>query len=48
MGKLGESAYHVGLQGNPGLFALAELTVAWLLVRHAAVAVKKRGGHGRP
>jgi hypothetical protein len=39
--KLGESVYHVGLQGNRMLFALAELVIGWLLVRHAALAVEK-------
>lgn len=43
MAKLGESVYHVGLQGNRMLFALAEVLLAWLLVRHAALAVTKRG-----
>lgn len=42
MGKIGESIYHVGLQGNRVLFAVAETVIAWLLVRHAAVAVNKR------
>jgi len=42
MEKLGESVYHVGLQGNRVLFSLAEVTIGWLLVRHAAVALKKK------
>jgi hypothetical protein len=42
MGKLGESVYHVGLQGNRVLFSLAEVTIGWLLIRHAAVALKKK------
>ncbi len=42
MGKLGESVYHVGLQGNRMLFALAEVTIGWLLIRHAALSVTKR------
>ncbi|HVY44751.1 MAG TPA: acyl-CoA dehydrogenase [Minicystis sp.] len=42
MGKVNESLYHVGLQGNRILFATAELLIGWLLVRHAAVAVEKR------
>ncbi len=42
MEKLSASLYHVGLQGNRVLFALAELVIGWLLVRHAAVAVAKR------
>jgi alkylation response protein AidB-like acyl-CoA dehydrogenase len=41
MGKLGESVYHVGLQGNRVLLALAELVIGWLLVRHAAVALER-------
>ncbi|HSP80975.1 MAG TPA: acyl-CoA dehydrogenase [Myxococcaceae bacterium] len=41
MGKLGESLYHVGLQGNRVLMALAELVIGWLLVRHAAVALER-------
>ena len=41
MGKVAESLYHVGLQGNRILFATAELLIGWLLVRHAAVAVEK-------
>jgi len=44
LGKLGESPYHVGLQGNRILFALAEIVIGWLLVRHAAVAVDKIAG----
>lgn len=40
MGKLGESLYHVGLQGNRILFATAELVIGWLLLRQAEVAVK--------
>lgn len=42
MEKLGESLYHVGLQGNRMLFALAEVVIAWLLIRHAALAVEKK------
>ncbi|HEX8441436.1 acyl-CoA dehydrogenase [Archangium sp.] len=41
MGKLGESVYHVGLQGNRVLMALADLVVGWLLVRHAGVALER-------
>ena len=44
LGKLGESLYHVGLQGNRVLSALAELVIGWLLVRHAALAHRKLGG----
>lgn len=42
MEKLGESVYHVGLQGNRVLFSLAEVTIGWLLIRHAAVALEKK------
>jgi hypothetical protein len=42
MGKVGESVYHAGLVGNRVLFALAELTIGWLLVEHAAVALANR------
>ncbi len=41
MEKLGESLYHVGLQGNRLLFALSETIIGWLLIRHAAVAIEK-------
>ena len=41
MGKLSESGYHVGLQGNRMLIALAELIVGWLLFQHAAIAQSK-------
>ncbi|MFZ5438517.1 MAG: acyl-CoA dehydrogenase [Myxococcota bacterium] len=41
MEKLGESVYHVGLQGNRMLFALSEVVIGWLLVRHAAVAAQQ-------
>jgi len=44
LGKLQESPYHVGLQGNRILFALAELVMGWLLVRHSAVATAKLAG----
>lgn len=36
--KVGDSLYHVGLQGNRILFALAETVVGWLLVRQSVVA----------
>jgi alkylation response protein AidB-like acyl-CoA dehydrogenase len=42
MEKLGESLYHVGLQGNRMLFALAEVVIGWLLIRHAAVSLEKK------
>jgi alkylation response protein AidB-like acyl-CoA dehydrogenase len=38
LGKLGESVYHAGLQGNRILFALAELVIGWRLVVSAVVA----------
>ncbi len=41
MGKLGESLYHVGLQGNRVLMSVAEVVIGWLLVRHAAVALER-------
>ena len=40
MQKMGDSIYHVGLQGNRILFSLAELTIGWLLIRQAEVASK--------
>src|SRR6185312_12240727 len=40
MGKLGQSIYHVGFQGNRILFALAELVIGWRLVVNAQVAAK--------
>lgn len=39
LAKLGESVYHVGLNGNAVLFSVAELVIGWLLVRHAEVAL---------
>ncbi|MFO0552908.1 MAG: acyl-CoA dehydrogenase [Polyangiaceae bacterium] len=39
MGKIGESLYHAGLQGNRILFATAELVIGWLWVRQAAAAL---------
>ena len=42
MEKLGESLYHVGLQGNRMLFATAEVVIGWLLIRHAALALEKK------
>jgi hypothetical protein len=42
LGKMGESLYHVGLHANRILYALSETVIGWLLVRHAAVAVRKR------
>ena len=43
MGKLGESVYHVGMQGNRILFALAELVIGWRLAINAKVALAKVG-----
>ncbi len=43
-GKVQESPYHAGLQGNRILFAVAELVIGWLLVRHAALALTKLPG----
>jgi alkylation response protein AidB-like acyl-CoA dehydrogenase len=40
--KLGESAYHVGLQGIRVLTATAEVFVAWLLLDHALLAQAKK------
>jgi alkylation response protein AidB-like acyl-CoA dehydrogenase len=44
MAKLGQSIYHVGLQGNRILFALAELVIGWRLVVGAQVAQQKLAG----
>ena len=44
LGKLGESVYHAGLQGNRILFALAELVIGWRLVVSAEVAQRKLAG----
>jgi hypothetical protein len=41
MSKMGESIYHIGLQGNRILEATAEVVIGWLLVRHAALASQK-------
>jgi alkylation response protein AidB-like acyl-CoA dehydrogenase len=41
LGKMGESPYHVGFQGNRVLMAVAEVVIGWLLVRHAAVALER-------
>ena len=40
MGKMGDSLYHVGLQGNRVLMALSEIVIGWLLLQHAVVAHK--------
>lgn len=41
LGKLGESPYHVGLQGNRVLLAVGDLVVGWLLIHHAEIALAK-------
>lgn len=41
LGKLGQSIYHVGLEANRVLFALAELVIGWRLVVNAQVALGK-------
>jgi alkylation response protein AidB-like acyl-CoA dehydrogenase len=41
MGKLGQSVYHVGLQGNRILYALAELVIGWRLTINSQVALGK-------
>jgi hypothetical protein len=41
LGKLGQSVYHAGLQGNRILFALAELVIGWRLIVSAQVALAK-------
>ncbi len=47
LGKLGQSVYHVGLQGNRILFALAEIVIGWRLTVSAQVALGKiSGAHG--
>tara|TARA_R110002096_G_scaffold423452_1_gene630578 strand:- start:37461 stop:39281 length:1821 start_codon:yes stop_codon:yes gene_type:complete len=44
MGKMPESLYHVGFQGNRILSALAELTIGWRLLVQAKVATEKLSG----
>jgi hypothetical protein len=44
LGKLGQSVYHVGLQGNRILAALAELLIGWRLAASAAVAHARLAG----
>ena len=41
LGKLGQSIYHAGLQGNRILFALAELVIGWRLAAGAQVALAR-------
>jgi hypothetical protein len=45
MGKVGESLYHVGLQGNRILLALADLVVGWRHVVGASVAIAQKAKH---
>ena len=40
--KGGDGVYHVGVQGNRILFALAELVIGWRLVVNAAIALGKQ------
>ena len=49
LGKLGQSVYHVGFQGNRILFALAELVIGWRLAVGAAgrPGEDRRGGRRR-
>jgi hypothetical protein len=42
MGKVAESLYHVGFQGNRILAATAELVIGWLLLRQATIAAAKK------
>lgn len=44
LGKLGQSIYHAGLQGNRILFAIAELVIGWRLAVSAEVALGKLAG----
>ncbi|MEZ4359224.1 MAG: acyl-CoA dehydrogenase [Kofleriaceae bacterium] len=41
LGKLGQSIYHVGLEANRVLYAVAELVIGWRLVIGAQVALTK-------
>jgi hypothetical protein len=43
LGKLAQSVYHVGFQGNRILFALAELVIGWRLAVGAQTALAKIG-----
>lgn len=42
MEKMGESLYHVGLQGNRVLVGIAELLMGWLMIQQAEIALKNR------
>jgi alkylation response protein AidB-like acyl-CoA dehydrogenase len=44
LGKVMQSVYHAGLQGNRILFSLAELVVGWRLAVGAKIALGKLGG----
>ena len=44
MKKVQESLYHAAFQGNRILFALGELLIGWLLLRHAAIAQQRLEG----
>jgi len=44
MGKMGESIYHAGLQGNRILNALTEMFLGWQLVKQAELALEKLDG----
>jgi alkylation response protein AidB-like acyl-CoA dehydrogenase len=43
LGKLGQSVYHVGLQGNRILAALAEVVIGWRLAVASKVALARAG-----
>jgi len=42
MQKMQESIYHAGLQGNRIIQCIAEIVIAWLLVRQAEIAYSKK------
>lgn len=42
LGKVGESVYHVGLQGNRILFAVGDTVIGWMLLWQASIATAKR------
>jgi alkylation response protein AidB-like acyl-CoA dehydrogenase len=44
LGKVMQSPYHAGFQGNRVLFALAELVIGWRLVVQAKIALAKVDG----
>ncbi len=43
LGKVAQSVYHAGFQGNRILFALAELVIGWRLTVQAQIALAKVG-----